>query len=157
MYASHWMWYTWDISSYPFWNHMDGPDESEKNLGGYNINYLSIWPFMCHSCFPTEKVSKVAFFRHIWWKTRMSHKRSNAYKFNAIPQKNQIYLPVHVISKRINRNISCVPHRKFSFFFQWLAYIKYERFLQELKMACVFAIKISIYIVCPTIYIWSQM
>ena len=34
------------------------------------------------------------------------------------------------------------------FFFQWLAYIKYEWFLQELEMACVFAIKISIYIVC---------
>ena len=28
----------------------------------YNINYLSIWTFMSHPCFPTEKVSKVAFF-----------------------------------------------------------------------------------------------
>ena len=45
-----------------------------------------------------------------------------------------------------------VPHRKFSFFFQWVAYIKYEWFLQELEMACVFAIKISIYIVCSGSY-----
>ena len=36
----------------------------------------------------------------------------------------------------------------FKFFFQWFAYIKYEWFLQELEMACDFAIKISIYIVC---------
>ena len=49
--------------------------------------------------------------------------------------------------KQINANISEVPHRKFDFFFQWLAYIKYEWFLHELEMACVFAIKISIYIV----------
>ena len=33
-------------------------------------------------------------------------------------------------------------------FFKWLAYIKYEGFLQELEMAFVFAVKISIYIVC---------
>ena len=29
---------------------------------GYDINYLSIWPFMHHTCFPTGKVSKVVFF-----------------------------------------------------------------------------------------------
>ena len=40
----------------------------------------------------------------------------------------------------------------FYFIFQWLAYIKYECFLQELEMACVFAIKISIYIVCQDIW-----
>ena len=28
----------------------------------FKINHLSIWPFLCHSCFPTGKVSKVAFF-----------------------------------------------------------------------------------------------
>ena len=33
-------------------------------------------------------------------------------------------------------------------FFQWLAYIKYEWLLQELKIASVFTLKISIYIVC---------
>ena len=36
----------------------------------------------------------------------------------------------------------------FQFFFQWLAYIKYEWFFQKLEMAYVFAIKISIYMVC---------
>ena len=29
---------------------------------GYDINHQSIWPFMHHPCFPTRKVSKVAFF-----------------------------------------------------------------------------------------------
>ena len=28
---------------------------------GYNINYLSIWPFMCHTWFPTRKASKLTF------------------------------------------------------------------------------------------------
>ena len=28
---------------------------------GYNINYLSIWPFMCHPWFPTRKASKLTF------------------------------------------------------------------------------------------------
>ena len=27
----------------------------------YHINYLSIWPFMCHPWFPTRKASKLAF------------------------------------------------------------------------------------------------
>ena len=30
----------WDISIYPFWNRMDGPDKSEKKLG-YDIKYIS--------------------------------------------------------------------------------------------------------------------
>ena len=39
---------------------------------------------------------------------------------------------------------------------RWLAYIKYEcSFLQELEMACVFAIKISIYIVCALVHIYT--
>ena len=29
-----------------------------KIFFGYNINYLSIWPFMRHPCFPTRKASK---------------------------------------------------------------------------------------------------
>ena len=33
-----------------------------KKKLGYNINFLSIWPFMRHPCFPTIKVSKVSFF-----------------------------------------------------------------------------------------------
>ena len=41
--------------------------------------------------------------------------------------------------------ISGVTHRKFPFFFQWLAYIKYnEWFLQESQMACVFSITIFV-------------
>ena len=28
---------------------------------GYDINYLSIWPFRCHPWFPTRKSSKLAF------------------------------------------------------------------------------------------------
>ena len=28
---------------------------------GYHINYLSIWPFMCHPWFPTRKASKLTF------------------------------------------------------------------------------------------------
>ena len=64
------------------------------------------------------------------------------------PNKNSdLSGPVHAIPKRINACISEVPHRKFSISFQWLVYIMYEWFLQELEMACVFAIKISIYIV----------
>ena len=33
---------------------------------GYDINYLSIWPFMCHPWFPTRKASKLTFvfFQH---------------------------------------------------------------------------------------------
>ena len=33
---------------------------------GYHINYLSIWPFMCHPWFPTRKASKLTFvcFQH---------------------------------------------------------------------------------------------
>ena len=29
---------------------------------GYHINYLSIWPFMCHPWFPARKASKLTFF-----------------------------------------------------------------------------------------------
>ena len=33
---------------------------------GHHINYLSIWPFMCHPWFPTRKASKLTFvgFQH---------------------------------------------------------------------------------------------
>ena len=30
---------------------------------GYDINYLSIWPFMCHPWFPTRKASKLRFWQ----------------------------------------------------------------------------------------------
>ena len=80
----------------------------------------------------------------------MTYKRSNAQNVNGI---SQIFFFRFIWTcpcnpKRINANISEVPHRRFIIFFQWLAYIKHEWFLQELEMACVFAIKISIYIVC---------
>ena len=72
-------------------------------------------------------------------------------KLMIYPQKiSYLSGPVHAIPKRINANISEVPHRKLLIFFQWLADIKYEWVWQELDMACVFAIKISIYIVCTT-------
>ena len=37
-----------------------------KILLGHHINYLSIWPFMCHPWFPTRKASKLTFsgFQH---------------------------------------------------------------------------------------------
>ena len=41
-------------------------------------------------------------------------------------------------------------------FIQWLAYIKYEWFLQDLEMACVFVIKISIYKVCYQQYMFTR-
>ena len=33
---------------------------------GHHMNYLSIWPFMCHPWFPTRKASKLTFicFQH---------------------------------------------------------------------------------------------
>ena len=50
---------------------------------GYDINYLSIWPFMGHPWFPTRKASKLIFvcfqlageWHHL---ARVTHKRSNA-------------------------------------------------------------------------------
>ena len=32
-----------------------------KYFLGYDINYLSIWPFMCHPWFPARKASKLTF------------------------------------------------------------------------------------------------
>ena len=40
--------------------HMDRPDNLKIFLG-HHINYLSIWPFMCHPWFPTRKASKLTF------------------------------------------------------------------------------------------------
>ena len=37
---------------------------------GHHINYLSIWPFMCHPWFPTRKASKLTFICFQlagWW------------------------------------------------------------------------------------------
>ena len=44
---------------------MDRPDNLKIFLG-HHINYLSIWPFMCHPWFPTRKASKLTFvcFQH---------------------------------------------------------------------------------------------
>ena len=91
-------------------------------FGGCDINFLSFWCFMRRPCFSSKKVSK----------------RS----FSLSQQKN---------SPEIKPWLFCCWKMKNAtfetFFFQWLAYIKYEWFLQELEMACVFAIKISISIV----------
>ena len=40
--------------------HMDRPDNLKIFLG-HHINYLSIWPLMCHPWFPTRKASKLTF------------------------------------------------------------------------------------------------
>ena len=55
----------WDNPHYPFWDEHGQSDKSEKKLG-YDINYLSIWPFMGHPWFPTRKASKLTFicFQH---------------------------------------------------------------------------------------------
>ena len=34
---------------------------NQKIFLGYHINYLSIWPFMCHPWFPTREASKLTF------------------------------------------------------------------------------------------------
>ena len=74
----HW---TFEIIQFiRFEMHMDRPDKCEFFLG-YNINYLSIWPFMCHPCFPTQlklKEEKCHFWDLSSRKTSMTHKRSNA-------------------------------------------------------------------------------
>ena len=88
--------------------------------------------------------------------------KDDAWKVNCLDSYSMLYpknifrfiRPVKVISKRINGNISGVPHRNFFFlilkipFILDICNIKYEWFLQESQMACVFGIKISIYIVC---------
>ena len=53
----------WDNPHYPFW---DLRSRDLKKILGYDINYLSIWPFMCHPWFPTRKASKLTFicFQH---------------------------------------------------------------------------------------------
>ena len=135
--------------------------------------------FYVSSLIPTKKVLKVAFFifqqqnshGFISWlffswegkndtfetfsmgKHGWSIKGQMLRKLMLYPRKNFRFIRACPCDpKQINANISKVPHRKFIFFFQWLAYIKYEWFLQELEMACVFAIKISIYIVCSGSY-----
>ena len=48
----------WDNPHYPFW---DLRSRDLKKFLGYDINYLSIWPFMGHPWFPTRKASKLRF------------------------------------------------------------------------------------------------
>ena len=150
MYASHWkknenlLWWTSEI--FPFisfgiaWT-------GRINLIfflGYNIYFLSIWPFMSHPCFPTKKVSKVAFFilqqqnSHcfISWLFFISERKNPTFETFSVGKqgwgikvqmlrKSMLYpnfffrfiRPVHAIPKRINGNISKVHHRKFSIFF----------------------------------------
>ena len=48
----------WDNPHYPFW---DLRSRDLKNFLGYDINYLSIWPFIGHPWFPTRKASKLRF------------------------------------------------------------------------------------------------
>ena len=62
---------------------------------GYHINYLSIWPFMCHPWFPTRKASKLTFvcFQHQVSKTiqglnNWSWKQTNV-SFEAFPVGNK--------------------------------------------------------------------
>ena len=47
----------WDNPHYPFWDLR----WDLKIFLGYDINYLSIWPFMGHPWFPTRKASKLTF------------------------------------------------------------------------------------------------
>ena len=57
----------WDNPHYPFW---DLRSRDLKKILGYDINYLSIWPFMGHPWFPTRKASKLRFtcFQPAgWW------------------------------------------------------------------------------------------
>ena len=49
----------WDNPHYPFW---DLRSTDLKIFFGYDIKYLSIWPFMGHPWFPTRKASKLPVF-----------------------------------------------------------------------------------------------
>ena len=145
MYASHWkkienlLWWTLEIFPQvcPFWNRMDRRNESEFFGGEYNIYFLSTWPFMHHPCFPTEKVSKVAFFlsqlknsheKNLWLFCCWKMKNATWHIIGQMLRKAISYpiisfrfiRPVYAILKQIKGNISEVHHRKFSFFFSCL-------------------------------------
>ena len=68
-----------DIPIDLFWSPVNKPDESEFFLV-YNCNIPSIWPFMCHPCFPTKNSQKQhfsSFSSFIWW-LFFSWERKNA-------------------------------------------------------------------------------
>ena len=67
----------WDNPHHPFW---DLRSRDLKIFLGYDINYLSIWPFMGHPWFPTRKASKlifVCFQLAGWWHDPASWKQTN--------------------------------------------------------------------------------
>ena len=60
---SRWLFEIIHIIRFEIW---DLRSRDLKIFLGYDINYLSIWPFMCQPWFPTRKASKLAFvcFQH---------------------------------------------------------------------------------------------
>ena len=60
---SQWLFEIIHIIRFEIW---DLRSRDLKIFLGYDINYLSIWPFMCHPWFPTRKASKLTFicFQH---------------------------------------------------------------------------------------------
>ena len=55
---SRWLFEIIHIIRFEIW---DLRSRDLKNFLGYDINYLSIWPFMRHPWFPTRKASKLIF------------------------------------------------------------------------------------------------
>ena len=55
---SRWLFEIIHIIRFEIW---DLRSRDLKKFLGYDINYLSIWPFMCHPWFPTRKASKLSF------------------------------------------------------------------------------------------------
>ena len=55
---SRWLFEIIHIIHFKIW---DLRSRDLKIFLGYDINYLSIWPFMCHPWFPTRKASKLIF------------------------------------------------------------------------------------------------
>ena len=53
---SRWLFEIIHIIRFEIW---DLRSRDLKIFLGYDINYLSIWPFMCHPWFPTRKASKL--------------------------------------------------------------------------------------------------
>ena len=91
---------------------MDRPDKSDFFVCDITSTVQDL-TLCVSSLFPLKQFSKL--LRHFQWKTRMIHKRTNAQIVNVTspPPKFKFIQPVHVTSKQIYGNISCVPHRKF--------------------------------------------
>ena len=56
IFFSRWLFEIIHIIRFEIW---DLRSRDLKIFLGYDINYLSIWPFMCHPWFPTRKASKL--------------------------------------------------------------------------------------------------